>query len=107
MGHTIGEHKCKQKSVNNKNKEMLTIRSKLKMLTAKSPSMLSTLTYEVTHLQSKIEKIGWQNNALMTYVFTNTELRYIMKQISFSVSSNMNSSAIRKSIFDSTSKDIC
>ena len=30
---TIGEHKCKQKDVNNENKEMLTIKSELKMLT--------------------------------------------------------------------------
>ena len=33
MVNTIGEHKCKQKDVNNKNKEMLTMNSELKMLT--------------------------------------------------------------------------
>ena len=37
--NTIGEHKCKQReqiNVNNKNKEMLTIKSEPKMLTEKS-----------------------------------------------------------------------
>ena len=36
MVDTIGEHKCKQKDANNNNKEMLTIKSELKMLTSKS-----------------------------------------------------------------------
>ena len=35
---------------------MLTIKTELKMLTEKVPSMLSTMTYEVTALQSKDSK---------------------------------------------------
>ena len=34
--NTIGEPKCKQKDVNSENKEILTIKSELKMLTEKS-----------------------------------------------------------------------
>ena len=57
--NTIGGYYCKQKAVNNENKEMLTIKSKLKMLTEKSD-----LCYpQLTPLQSKVKFLvfSWQN----------------------------------------------
>ena len=54
MVDTIVEHKCKQKDVNNNNKEMLTIKSEPKLLTSKSylchPQWLTRL-----HLSSQKE----------------------------------------------------
>ena len=60
--NTVGEHKCKQKDVNNENKEMLTIKSEPKILTEKPiyvihndlPGYTSPVKNELAGLASQV-----------------------------------------------------
>ena len=85
----IGEHKCKQKDLNNENKEMLTITSELKMLTEKShlcyPRCLTRLHLSSqkaldTPLQSKSYLIFYFLKC--SFLFRNFRGQFIIRGVS-------------------------